>query len=92
MSARVDRALTDLTQEKYVSLLINVDAEGTAKADPSVWKHPCPPKEAHQMIRRSDRCGCCNNERSGAFVKARLFLAMMQGTWAVTQVWELLAR
>lgn len=44
------------------------------------------------MIRRSDRCGCCNNERDCALVRARLFLTVMQGTWAVTQVWELLAR
>jgi len=43
------------------------------------------------MIRRSDRCGCCNNKRTGALVRARLFL-VMQGTCAVTHVWELLAR
>jgi|AntDryMetagUQ889_1029465.scaffolds.fasta_scaffold19611_1 hypothetical protein len=43
---------------------------------------------------RCDHCGCCdsNDEGSRALLRARLFLTIMQSTWAVTQVWELLAR
>jgi len=47
--------------------------------------------------RSRERCGCCKEscrfcKAKSRALRARLFVAIMQGAWVAAQVWQLVAR